>query len=570
MLEELSLRNYALIDGFALSFQNGFNILTGETGAGKSIIVGSLSFLLGAKADAAVIRTGADEASVSAVVSVDEKNRDALSWLKDRDITLEDDRLIIRRNIKLSGRGAIYIQNIPVTRGDLTEFMSLLFDLHGQHSHESLLKKEMHRKYLDRFADLEEETAEFNRIFLDLGDKKKALAVSVSSARERDARLEFLNYAAEEIAGVAPKSGETRELEHEAQKLEDFEKLAAHVNGAAASLFDDEVSILSLSRKARSFLENASAIDGKLSPIYTRMESLYYETEDLIEEFRAYLDDLKYDPERLEAVEERLAVLYRLKKKYGVDEDAVLAYRVKAEAEIETLSGTEEHREKLKAEIEVIERNLAAKAQDLSAKRALAARKLESRITEILSRLGIPQVRFAVAVVSREPGAKACYGPWGADEVEFLISANSGEPLKELSRIASGGELSRVMLAIKTVLSDVDTPETLIFDEIDTGIGGEVALSVGEYLAKIGELKQIFCVTHLASIAVRADNHLKVEKTSQAGRTVTGISVLQGDERRREIARMLSGDAGAAALAHADALLAKYGRHYPREAGCCL
>jgi DNA repair protein RecN (Recombination protein N) len=565
MLEELSLRNYALIDGFSLSFQNGFNILTGETGAGKSIIVGSLSFLLGAKADTEVIRTGADEASVSAVVSIDKQNRDALEWLKTREIPLEEERLIIRRNLKSSGRGSMYIQNVPVTRKDLTEFMGFLFDLHGQHSHESLLKKESHRKYLDSFADLEEETAAFNRIYLDLEDKKKSLAMSIGSERERNARLEFLSYAVEEITKAAPKSGETEALEHEAQKLMDFEKLVAQANGAAVSLFDDEVSVLSLARKARAFLENAATIDEKLSPIAKRIDSLYYEAEDLIAELRAYREDLKYDPERLEAVEERLALLYRLKKKYGVDEDAILAYQAKAEAELAALSGTEENREKLNAEIEAIEQELFARAKELTVKRTVSAIKLGGRITEILSHLGMPRARFDVAVLTRSAEGKDPYNPWGADEVEFLISANVGEPLRELARIASGGELSRVMLAIKTVLSDVDTLETLIFDEIDTGIGGEVALSIGDYLTNIGKLKQIFCVTHLASIAVRADNHLKVEKKSNAGRTVIGISVLQGDERRREIARMLSGDAGTAALAHADDLLAKYDRHYQRN-----
>ncbi|MDR2536385.1 MAG: DNA repair protein RecN [Treponema sp.] len=558
MLEELTIQNYALIEGFSVSFQKGFNILTGETGAGKSIIVGSLSFLLGAKADPEVIRTGAEEARVSAVVLVDKKNRDALDWLTTRDITPEEDRLIVRRNIRPSGRGTIYIQNIPVTRKDLTEFMGLLFDLHGQHTHESLLKKEAHRKYLDRFAGLEEETAEFNRIFLDLGDKKNALAVSVSSTREREARLEFLKYAVEEIERAAPKTRETRALEIEAQKLGDFEKLAGHVNAASSALFDEEVSVAGLARKTWVSLESAAAIDGKLRAITKRMENLYYEIEDLTEEFRVYREDLKYDPERLEAVEERLTLLYRLKKKYGPDEDTVLAYKAKAEAEIETFSGTEENREKLKAEIETLEKELARRAGEITAKRAAGARILSHQITEILVHLGMPQARFAVSVVSKPSDRKVPYGPWGADEVGFLISSNVGEPLKELARIASGGELSRVMLAVKTALSDADTLETLVFDEIDTGIGGEVALSIGEYLAKIGKRKQIFCVTHLASIAVRADNHLKVEKKNEAGRTVTDISVLHGDERRREIARMLSGDPGIAALAHADALLAKY------------
>jgi DNA repair protein RecN (Recombination protein N) len=577
MLEELSIRNYALIDSLSLSFEGGFNVLTGETGAGKSIIVGALSFLLGAKTDIDVIRTGCDEAGVSAVVLVRGKNKDAGDWLKARDIPADEGRITIRRSIKSSGRSSIYIQNVPLTRNDLAEFMALLFDLHGQHTHESLLRKETHRKYLDRFAGLEGETAEFNRFFLDLAEHRKALEVSVNSERDRDSRLEILSYAVEEISQAAPKSGESRELENEAARLGDFEKLAGHINAAASSLFDGDPSVLSLARRVHATLESAAGIDGELMPLLKRAKDLYYEAEDLSGEFRAYRDKLTYEPERLEEVEERLALLYRLKKKYGPDEDALLVYREKAEAEIESLKGTQENREKLKGEISALERDIASRAAALSGKRKGAAKKLEEGIRDILLRLGMPHARFSVSVVSKGQGSGGLVcGPWGGDDVEFLISANAGEPLKDLSRIASGGELSRVMLAIKTVLSGADTsevsdsPETLVFDEIDTGIGGEVALAVGEYLSKIGRLKQIFCVTHLASIAVRADNHLKVEKHSylerdkeKSGRTVTSVSWLRPKERRKEIARMLAGDSGTAALAHADELLAKYGKPLP-------
>ncbi|MDR2759983.1 MAG: DNA repair protein RecN [Spirochaetaceae bacterium] len=571
MLEELSVRNYALIENLTLSFEGGLNILTGETGAGKSIIVGSLSFLLGAKTDPEVIRTGSDEAAVSAVISVDEKNQDLLTWLKERDIETEDGRLIVRRNIKSSGRGSIYVQNVPLTRTDLAESMAYLFDLHGQHAHESLLRKETHRRYLDRFAGLEEEAAEFNRVFLELADRKKAMEASLHTERDREARIEILQYAVDEINRTAPKKGESRELEAEAARLADFEKLAGQVNGAAAALFDAEASVLGLARRARSALEGAAAIDGELGALHKRLEDLYYEAEDLSEELRSYRNGLRYDPERLEEVEERLALLYRLKKKYvshnapgGItDEEALLGYQGEAEKEIETLCRAEENREKLKAEISALERDIALRAASLSGKRKAGALKLGEKITGILTSLGMPQARFSAAILSKGPqgsGNLTC-GPWGAEDVEFLISANAGEPLKELSRIASGGELSRVMLAIKTVLADADTMETLVFDEIDAGIGGEVALSVGEYLVKIGKLKQIFCITHLASIAVRADNHLRVEKRNEAGRTVTTVSVLNSRERREEIARMLAGDAAAqAALAHADELLAKYGR----------
>ena len=638
MIEELSVRNFALIDSLTLSLDRGFSVLTGETGAGKSIIVGSLSFLLGSKADTEVIRSGCDEAGVSAIVSVDAKNRDALDWLAQRDIEADDSSLVVRRSVKSSGRSSIYIQNVPVTRNELAEFMGFLFDLHGQHTHESLLRKETHRIYLDRFAGLEDEALAFNRVFTELAEKRKALEALNKSERERDARLEVLNYAVEEITKAGLKPGEIKELEAETQRLGDFEKLSIQVNNAASALYDSAsgrseasgrgdasggsgaaggdgafggggASLLSLARRARTALENAASIDSSLTPLLKRLEDLFYETEDLAAEFRNYRDNLSYDPARLEQAEERLALLYRLRKKYvpsgrspaGTgfaaapyngessiagegflsEEGGILAYRAEAEAEIEALSGTEENREKLKAEMVRLEKDLAARASALSAKRTEGAKRLSGGITDILSRLGMPKAVFSAQVTARA-GAKTAgggqtlvCGPWGADDVEFMISANTGEPLKELARIASGGELSRIMLAFKTILCGVDagsgaagtdaSAETLVFDEVDTGIGGEVALSVGEYLSRIGKGKQIFCVTHLASIAVRADNHLRVEKrvisdSSGKERTVTEVSLLQTGEKRQEIARMLAGDSGAAALAHADELLAKYGK----------
>ena len=592
MIEELSVRNFALVDSLTLSLDSGFTVLTGETGAGKSIIVGALGFLLGAKADTEVIRTGSEEASVSALISVNEKNRDAAEWLSSRDIAAEDSRLVVRRTVKSSGRSSIYIQNLLVSRNDLAEFMGFLFDLHGQHNHESLLRKETHRIYLDRFSGIEDEVRAFNLVFMELAEKRKGLEALDCSERNREERLEILNYAIEEITRASPKKGEINYLEAETQRLGDFEKLSSHVNNSASVFFEADDSFLSLARRIRVELDNAVSIDSSLLSIQKRLEDLYYEAEDLAREFRNYRDLLSYDPERLEEVEERLALLYRLKKKYrpvagttgGISgEDAILVYKAEAEAEVQALSGAEENRDKLKSEISRLEKDLIAKAKVLTTKRIEGAKNLGAGITDILGRLGMPKAAFSAqvnpkareAASSKEAGF-VC-GPWGADNVEFLFSANIGEPLKELSRIASGGELSRVMLAIKTILcralgdydksANIQTDaETLVFDEIDTGIGGEVAISVGEYLARIGKGKQILCVTHLASIAARADNHLLIQKkvvTGSAGgngadRTVTEVALLDTQGRRREIARMLAGDFGEIALAHADELLAKY------------
>jgi len=588
MLEELSIRNYALIDTVSMSFRPGFNVLSGETGAGKSIIVGSLGFLMGGKAEADFIRSGSDEASVSALVSIGGKNAEAVEWLKSRDIDCEEDTVIVRRNVKTTGRSSIFIQNTPVTRADLSAFMSLLFDLHGQHDQGSLLRRENHRRYLDRFAGIEAETEVYGGLFAELTEKRRTLEAALHSERDREARLELLRYAVDEINAAAPRSGELRELENEAQLLGDFEKLAGHVNGAADSLYDGEESFLSLARRARSSIDGAVSIDSSLADIGKRLEDLYFEAEDIANEFRSYRDGLSYDPERQRAVDERLALLYRLGKKYGAGvpgtaqtagreaqapADPILAYRDAAQAEIEALGCGEENREKLKTEIAALEREIASRAAALRQKRKAAAAALGGRITGILKNLGMANARFSPEVTAKTRDGAAVYGPWGTDEVEFLISANSGEPLKDLSRVASGGELSRVMLAIKSALHSgaptgelvesgdhADSIETMIFDEIDAGIGGGIALAVGEYLEKIGKTRQIFCVTHLASIAVRAGNHLKVEKRTEGGRTFTGVSTLNERERRTEIARMLAGDTGEVALAHADDLISKYGR----------
>jgi DNA repair protein RecN (Recombination protein N) len=572
MLEELSIRNYALIDSITLTFRRGFNVLTGETGAGKSIIVGSLSFLMGAKAETDVIRSGCEEAMVSAIISLSKNNTDANEWLKARDIECEEDTVIVRRNIKTSGRGSAFIQNVPVTQKDLIEFMGLLFDLHGQHNHESLLRKESHRRYLDNFAGIESEVKEFSALFLELTDKRKTMEASLKSEREREERLEILNYAVDEIEKAAVRAGEIRELENEAQKLSDFEKLAGFISAVAGSFTDGEQSALSLTRRAKNALDSAASVDSSLGEINRRFENLYYEAEDIASEFRSYKDRLAFDPQRLEEVNDRLAFLNKLKKKYakeslaGNEEEAILLYKTNAQAEIEALSSAEENRGKLKEAIGALEKKIVSKAQVLREKRTAASAKLSQLITEILKNLGMPNASFKASVVPKQNEGQTSYGPYGAEDIEFLISANTGEPLKDLAKIASGGELSRVMLAIKTaLLSDTrrdesESAETLIFDEIDAGIGGEVALKVGEYLVKIGKFKQIFCVTHLASIAVRADNHFKVEKRTEGGRTYTGIGPLSADGRKKEIARMLAGDAGTAAIAHADDLIQKYGK----------
>lgn len=560
MLEELIIKDFALIDNLSVDFDRGLNILSGETGAGKSIVVGAIGFLLGGKAEVESIRDGCEETSVAAILKIDLANADARAWLSSKEISLEDERIRLRRTLKKNGRSSAYIQEIPVSRTELVEFSAFLFDIHGQHEHQALLRSDSHRRYLDRYAGIEDEVRDFSALFYSLAEKRKSHQDMKDNASGREQKIELLRFAVDEIRGAAIQPGEISELEAEAKRLAAYERLAGLISSISEQMFDGEGSLLTVLRRTKGQMEAVVAIDPSLADNARRLDTAYYEFEDISDQIREYRDDLRYDPARLEEIESRLSFLHKLKKKYGPNEEAILQFAESAESELGALSRIEEDEESLLREIAEIEKLLTKKAADLSRKRRLAADALGGKITEILNGLGMKKARFLISTDKKDSssGGQLC-GPWGIDNIEFLIAPNLGEPMRELVRIASGGELSRVMLAIKTVLAKSDTVETLIFDEIDTGIGGEVALSVGNHLSALGKDRQIFCITHLASIAVRADNHLKVIKSIELGRTTTRVVAVEPKSRREEIARMLAGDAAdSAALAHADELLAKF------------
>lgn len=562
MLEELTIRDFAIIDRLSLRFGPGFNLLSGETGAGKSILIGALSFIMGAKADTGIIRSGCEEAMVSATLDLDGRE-EALAWLAERGIEAEDGVAILRRSLRSNARGAAYIQNVPVVRQDLADFAALIAELHGQRDTQALLKRERQRQILDRYAGLDEALSAYGVRYASLSEKKKLLESMSLSEQERNRELELLRYAVEEIDAAAPKPGEDEALHDEEQLLSQREKLYAAVE-SVKSLVAEPDAALSKLRKARTQLEAAAAIDKRLAEQGRRLDELYYELEDLSAQLGSYgVGD--FDPGRLEAVEERLAELQKLKRKYGPSLAEVLEHRRDADERAARLERWADDRSGLEAEVAALEAEVYASAEGLSAERAKAGAALEAACMAVLHTLGMPGARFAVRL-ERKPLAdgKLVVGPYGYDEPEFMVSANKGEPLKSVTQVASGGELSRIMLALKTVLAGADEVPTLVFDEVDAGIGGEVALAVGEHLSELATRKQVFCITHLASIAVRADNHYKVEKYVESERTFTRVVKLDGERRVREIARMLSGDAeGRASVGHAEELLAKYGR--PRD-----
>lgn len=566
MLEDLSIKDFAIIESEHIEFSNGFTVLSGETGAGKSILIGAMSFLLGGKADVNQIRSGAHEAQVSGTFYLDSKENQnpALEWLNDHGIETENNRILLRRYIRDNGRAGAWIGSTPVNRTDLAEFSSFLVDIHGQHEHQSLMRVPEHRKFLDARAGILPEVSAFTALYMELVEKRRLLAQLDSSDADRTRKIDMYNFAVKEIEDAKLKPEEDIQLEEEENRLSSYEKLFAGVDSIRNMLDGGDESVVSLLKKIRRESQNISILDKTLSSLDTRIESAFYELNDISEEFASYANKLVYDPSHLQEVQDRLSLIYSLKKKYASSQSAplkeVFDYYENAQKSLEQLGAGSENREELMKSVSELEKKVYLTGKNLSEKRRATGDKLASEVEALLKNLGMNGTRFAVSITAK-PGdqiEQKC-GPYGFDNIEFLISANPGSPLLPLAKIASGGEISRVMLALKTIFAQNDPVQTLVFDEIDTGIGGEVAVAVGSHMKALAKNRQIFCITHLASIAVYADNQIKIEKGVAEGKTVSNVHPIQGEERVSEIARMLSGDAdSAASIEHARAMLEKY------------
>lgn len=559
MLEDLAIKDFALIESVSLDFGSGLNILSGETGAGKSILIGAITFLLGGKAGPDSIRTGAETARVSGTVFLEKTALSARNWLNEKGIDVENDRVMLRRTIRDNGKTGTWIQDIPVTRAELAEFTAFIVDIHGQHDHQSLFRLDEHRRFLDSFAGISEEVAVFTRLYTELAARRTSFDDLNTSEAERNRRREILEFGIDEITKAAIQLNEEELLAAEESRLTQHERLFSMVDFMVEALLGSEGTVHALKRVMSNF-ESVTAIDSSLESGRDRLESSFYEVEDIAEALRRYRDGLIYDPARLETIQERLSILYKLKKKYGATEAEVLEWSKAAERELEQLSGWESNRVEIEREIAEREKEVYRAGTELSEKRKRASSALEKGVEGVLSSLGMGGTKFNVSIELR-PGTSTIQrsGPYGFDTIEFLISANPGEPLRPLAKIASGGELSRVMLALKTVLTSADETGTLIFDEIDTGIGGEVALSIGKHLKELAKAKQVLCITHLASIAAHADRHIKIEKRIMEGRTLTGATGIEGRARIEEVARMLAGDGFSdASVRHAEELVAKF------------
>lgn len=577
MLEDLTIKDFALIDYDYLEFKEGFTVLSGETGAGKSILIGALSFLLGGKAEISQIRTGKKEASVSgSFVINNEKVRDVLTeedeplnsceWLKMHGIEVENNRVLLRRFIKDTGKSSAWINDVPVTRNELAQFSSFLVDIHGQHEHQSLMKVLEHRKYLDARAGISGDVELFTKKYAELVSKRKELEKYSMSDSERLRNLDMMTFAVKEISEAKLKKDEDVSLEEEQSRLVSYEKIYSDIVSINQSMSNDEKSVVSLLKKIRRDVSHLAELDKSVSDLNSRLESAFYELSDVADEFCNYQNSLVFDQNRLQQVEDRLSLIYNLKKKYASSINAPLSevfdYFENAQHYIEENGEGNNYKEKLEGEIKKLEKEVLISAENLSKKRKETSVILNTEVNDILSKLGMKGTKFEVSIKQKSgTDLQQNCGPYGKDDIEFMISANPGNPLLPLAKIASGGELSRVMLALKTIFAQTDSVDTLIFDEIDTGIGGEVAVAVGLHLKNLAKKRQIFCITHLASIAVYADNQIKIEKTVSGEFTSSNVHVIEGEDRVSEIARMLSGDADTEqSLEHARLLLSKYSK----------
>lgn len=559
MLRELRLRNIAVIEEAALSLEKGFTVLTGETGAGKSIVVDALELVLGGRGSSGHIRSGCEDASVEAVFSV-EPDSPVIARLREVDIEASEE-IIVRRIISSSGRNRVYINGTLVNISTLAEITGRLVDIHGQHEHQSLLSADVQRELLDAFAGIKGEVAAFGAEYQAYAEARTRLSRLKESEQERLQRKDYLAFQVEEISSVGLTPGEDAALEEEQRLLANAERLGLLAEEAFGALYEGDAesgaSILKGLRKVAANLETLAGFDSNMKDAYENACNCMVNAEEVALAVRDCRDRIHLDPERLEVVSDRLDLMRKLKKKYGESLKDVLEHLSSAERELEQIDTSSAEISQLEDRIAAREAALLDGADRLSEKRREAATTLERRVISELADLSMEHARFEVSFAPAEEDEKVKrLTASGHDKVEFLIAPNPGESLKSLSKIASGGEISRSMLAFKAILSGDDAVPTLIFDEVDAGIGGRVADTVGQKLKEISEKHQVICVTHLAQVAGYAAHHFHISKRVVDGRTFTCVKQLNNTERVEEIARMLGGKEETA-LKHAGEMLAR-------------
>src|SRR6266550_2752651 len=550
MLTELRIRNFAIIEQVTLPLAPGFNVLSGETGAGKSIIVGALGLLLGERASADLIRSGAEKAIVEGVFEIG-KLKEISALADERGIEVEDGTLVLKREIATNGRGRAWINGTTVTATVLAEIGRLLVNLHGQHDAQTLLDSESQRRILDAFGGSDGQADLVRAAHRELSEVRREIANLASRRAEAEKRADYLRHVAKEIEYAKLSSGEDTKLEDEARVLENADELRMLGRTLNELLSGEDGSVLSQLGAAQRPLSSIERIDPAGARMQELFDSGFYALQELARSVEDYADSVELDPGRLEEVRRRRDRLFGLLKKYGPTLQDVIDAGTSARGELDLIDTAQFDLANLTAREAEARRRLTADAEKLSEMRLSAAKKLAKAVDALLPPLGMPDGRFSVALIARdEPTAE------GAEDVEFRVALNVGHEDRPLARVASGGELSRVMLALKTILARVDEVPTLIFDEVDAGIGGRVGLQVGDTLRRVAKEHQVFAISHLPQIAARAHHHIVVAKGARGGVTTADITVLEGTSRVNEIARMLGGDPESkVSRAHAKELL---------------
>ena len=554
MLTELRIRNFAIIEQVNLPLSEGFNVLSGETGAGKSIIVGALSLLLGERASADLVRSGADKATVEGVFDV--SSLKGIAQLADeRGIEVEDGTLVLKREIATNGRGRAWINGTTVTATVLAEIGRLLVNLHGQHDAQTLLDNESQRRILDAFGTAESQAAAVRKTFGELSSVRRDIANLSTRRAEAEKRADYLRHVAQEVEEAKLSPGEDTKLEDEARVLENADELRILATTLSELLSGEETSVMSQLGAAQRPLSSIERIDPSAARMQELFDAGFYALQELSRAVGDYAGSVELDPSRLEEVRRRRDRLFGLLKKYGPLLENVIDAGSNARAELDLIDTAQFDLANLTAKEAELRRKLVGEAEKLSEMRLSAAKKLAKAVDALLPSLGMPDGRFRVTLTSRdEPNSE------GAEDVEFRVALNVGHEDRPLARVASGGELSRVMLALKTILARVDRVPTLIFDEVDAGIGGRVGLQVGDTLRRVAGEHQVFAISHLPQIAARAHHHIVVAKGAKGGVTTADITVLEGTNRVNEIARMLGGDPESkVSRAHAKELLESAG-----------
>lgn len=553
MLHELYIRNFAIIDELRLRFNHGFNVLTGETGAGKSIILDAVTLMLGGRADTSMVRAGAGEAYVEATFSLTPELQAVLHPLLEEEGLDEEHpgSLLVARELRQNGRNICRVNGRAVNLTVLRQIAEPLIDIHGQGEHLSLLKPRSHLPLLDSYAHLTAEREAFATAVKSLNKLQKELADLRQNERNIAQRIDILNYRIQEVNAANLQEGEEEELREERTRLANAEKLMQSATEAVTLLTgmdDDSVAVADMLGQTERALIQLTRYDESQGPVLEQLQGLIYQLSEVSSDLQSYLDSLEFNPDRLTHIEERLELINLLKRKYGEDIPAILAMRDKAEAELDQISHSEERIAELEREINGRLRTLGTQAKALSDKRRVAAAKLSAAVVSQLTDLRMDAARFEVEML-QQPDAQGVYvgeqrlafDTTGIDQIEFMLSTNLGEPLKPMAKVASGGETARLMLALKTALAEVDATPTLIFDEIDQGIGGRIGDVVGRKLWGLTAVAnhQVIVVTHLPQLAGYGDIHFHVSKHVQDGRTSTAVDELGHVGRVRELAAML-------------------------------